>query len=78
MALANVPETTVTLEAAAPPNRTVAPLWKPVPASVTSVSPASDPRSGVMDVNIGGATNVNALERVADRPPGSVTLVLER
>ena len=39
-----------------PPNETVAPVWKPVPARVTDVSPAAGPVFGVTDVTVGATT----------------------
>ena len=40
----------------APPNATVAPVWKPVPAIVTDVPPAVGPLLGVTDAIVGAAT----------------------
>ena len=39
---------------AEPPNVTVAPAWKSVPAIVTEVPPALAPLFGVTDVTVGG------------------------
>jgi hypothetical protein len=39
-----------------PPNDTVAPAWKPVPAMVTDVPPPAGPLLGVTDVTVGAAT----------------------
>src|SRR5438034_5217780 len=39
---------------AAPPNETVAPLWKPVPLTVTADPPALAPLFGVTEVTVGG------------------------
>ena len=40
-----------------PPNDTLEPLWKPVPATLTDVPPALAPLDGVTDVTVGaGAT----------------------
>jgi len=39
-----------------PPKETVAPLWKPVPATVTDVPPHAGPLLGVTDVTVGAAT----------------------
>jgi hypothetical protein len=41
---------------AAPPNATVAPVWKPLPAIVTDVPPAVGPLVGVIDATVGAAT----------------------
>jgi len=44
---------------AEPPNATVAPVWNPVPATVTEVPPAVGPLVGVTEVTVGaGATYV--------------------
>ena len=39
-----------------PPKETVAPLWKPLPFTVTEVPPAVGPLFGVTDVTVGAAT----------------------
>ena len=39
-----------------PPKETVAPLWKPLPFTVTDVPPAVGPLVGVTDVTAGAAT----------------------
>jgi hypothetical protein len=36
-----------------PPNDTVAPVWKPIPATVTDVPPMAEPLFGVTDVTVG-------------------------
>ncbi|HEY8824108.1 MAG TPA: hypothetical protein VIP07_04405 [Candidatus Limnocylindria bacterium] len=38
-----------------PPNETVAPLWKPLPFTVTDVPPAVGPLFGVTDATAGAA-----------------------
>ena len=60
----DVAELNVTPVAAAPPNVTVAPLWKFVPVMVTTVPPAVDPLVGDSDTTVGAATYV--------KPPASV------
>src|SRR5207247_1042067 len=42
---------------AEPPNDTVAPLWKPVPETVTDVPPAVDPVFGVTDATVGAGAS---------------------
>ena len=39
-----------------PPNDAVAPVWKPVPFTVTTVPPDPRPELGVTDEGAGGAT----------------------
>jgi hypothetical protein len=43
---------------AEPPNETRAPLWKPVPLTVTDVPPAAAPAFGVTELAMGAATYV--------------------
>ena len=45
---------TVDTASADPPNETVAPDWKPVPAMLTDVPPALAPVLGVTEVTVGG------------------------
>ena len=59
--------------AAVPPNVTVAPVRKPVPAIVTGVPPACVPLFGVTEVIAGGATKVKPLLTLADCPSRLVT-----
>jgi len=47
-----------------PPKETVAPLWKPVPATVTDVPPPAGPLFGVTDVTVGAAKYVKQPEQV--------------
>ena len=47
---------TVATVSADPPNETVAPVWKPLPATVTDVPPALGPLLGVTEVTVGAAT----------------------
>ena len=48
-----------------PPNDTVAPAWKPVPATVTEVPPTAAPLFGATDVTVGaGARYVKQLAHV--------------
>jgi len=52
-------ELIVETESADPPNDTVAPVWKPVPLTVTDVPPAAAPVFGVIELIVGaGATYV--------------------
>jgi hypothetical protein len=44
---------TVVTASADPPNDTVAPVWKPVPFTVTVVPPAVDPPLGVTELTVG-------------------------
>jgi hypothetical protein len=39
-----------------PPNDTVAPVWKPLPFTVTAVPPAAGPLFGVTELTVGAAT----------------------
>ena len=59
-----VPLTTTTFVAAAPPNVTVAPAAKFVPAIVTAVPPAVGPLLGVTLLTVGVSTYVNPLARL--------------
>jgi hypothetical protein len=68
-----VVELTVDTVSADPPNDTVAPVWKPVPAMVTDVPPAAGPLLGVTDVTAGAATYVKQLEHVPVCVSGFVT-----
>jgi len=45
---------TVLTVRAAPPNETVAPVWKPLPATVRAVPPALEPLLGVTELTVGG------------------------
>jgi len=47
---------TVETVSADPPNETVAPVWNPVPATVTDVPPAVGPLVGATDVTVGATT----------------------
>jgi hypothetical protein len=49
-------ELNVDTVSAEPPNETVAPLWNPLPFTVTEVPPAVGPLFGVTDVTVGAAT----------------------
>jgi hypothetical protein len=57
---------TVVIVSATPPNVTVAPAWKLVPATVTAVPPALVPLFGVTELTVGGgaATYVKQLVHV--------------
>ena len=57
-----------------PPNDTLEPLWKPVPAIVTAVPPALGPLFGVTDVTVGAATYVKQPVQVALCASGFVTI----
>jgi len=58
-----------------PPNETVAPVWNPLPATVTDVPPAVAPLFGVTDVIVGGgATYVKHAAHVALCVSGLVTV----
>jgi hypothetical protein len=65
--------TTVTPVAAVPPIVTVAPLTNPVPAIVTLVPPPIGPEFGVIELTVGGGTNVKQAEQVPDCVSGFVT-----
>ena len=68
---------TVTEAAGVVPNVTVAPAWKFAPPIVTWSPPAGEPVVGETGLIVGaGATNVNALERLAVWPSGLVTVTL--
>ena len=47
---------TVETASAEPPNETAAPVWNPVPFTVTDVPPALGPLFGVTEVTVGAAT----------------------
>ena len=60
---------------AEPPNETVAPLWKSLPAIVTDVPPAVDPLFGVTELTVGaGATYVKQPVQVPLCVSGFVTV----
>ena len=52
MLVASIVETV----SADPPNDTVAPVWKPLPPTVTELPPPADPVLGVTELTVGGAT----------------------
>ena len=57
-----------------PPNDTLDPLWKPVPAIVIDVPPALGPLFGVTDVTVGAAMYVKQLEQLPLCVSGLVTI----
>jgi hypothetical protein len=59
-----------------PPKETVAPLWNPLPLTVTDVPPAVGPLFGVTDATAGAATYVKQLEQLPLWPSGFVTTAL--
>ena len=75
VAVIEVAEFTVTLEAVVDPNLTVSPDVNPVPVTVTDVPPAVGPLVGLTAITAGGATYVywSAL-LVDDEPPLLVTV----
>ena len=56
VAVIEVAELTVTLEAAVEPNLTVLPAANPVPVIVTEVPPAVGPNVGLTAATVGGVT----------------------
>jgi len=68
--------TTTTFVAAVPPNVTVAPVAKFVPAIVTAVPPEIDPVFGVTLVTVGVPIYVKPFVRLPFSPPGLVTVTV--
>ena len=69
--------TTTTFVAATPPNDTVAPLWKPVPAIVTLSPPFAIPTAGLTDVTVtdgGVAVTFTFPDLVSLQPEAVVTV----
>jgi len=64
---------TFVIVSADPPNDAVAPLWKPVPFTVTAVPPDPRPELGVTDAGAGGARYVKQPPHVPDCRSGFVT-----
>jgi hypothetical protein len=67
---------TLVTVSAEPPNDAVAPLWKPVPFTVTAVPPDPRPELGVTDAGTGGARYVKQPPHVPDCVSGFVTTTL--
>ena len=59
-----------------PPNDTVAPVWKPLPAIVTAVPPRVEPLVGVIELTVGAATYVKQAVHVPVCASGFVTVTL--
>ncbi|HEY8824113.1 MAG TPA: hypothetical protein VIP07_04430 [Candidatus Limnocylindria bacterium] len=59
-----------------PPNETVAPVWNPLPATLTDVPPALGPLFGVTEVIAGAATYVKQSVQLALCASGFVTTML--
>ena len=57
-----------------PPNETAAPVWKPVPATVTDVPPLAGPLVGVTELTVGPATYVKQPLQLALWVSGFVTI----
>ena len=69
---------TLLIAAAVLPNKTVAPLAKPLPAMVTTAPPETPPEDGVIDVTVGGEASmyVNAFGRTPVCPSRFMTTTL--
>ncbi len=67
---------TVVMKLGVPPKSTVRPGAKPRPVSVTVVPPACGPVSGVTDTSRGLSRYTKPPARLADGPPGSVTVTV--
>src|SRR6266446_10364084 len=63
LAVMVVPDTDAT-DALTPPKFSVAPAWKPAPATVTVCPPASVPAFGVTEVTFGGEAGSTVSERL--------------